>query len=344
MRGRVNNKRPRIGIDILGSDTAPEAFFSAVKKLYDTYRDTAEFVIFGNEATPSSEIPFILAKEVITMEDDPLVAVRRKKDSSLLMGMRMLQKKEIDAFVSAGNTGALIAAAKMHLSTLPGIARPALMALMPTQKKEIAVLDIGANVAYKGDHLLQFASMGIAYQKTRGVTHPTVGLLNIGAEQKKGTPELREAYQRMQSLNKPGIAQPVFVGNIEGRDVFKGEIDVLVTDGFTGNIFLKTAEGIASFILGELSHKLGKEAPPSIQEAFTNLYEGLHNTINSGAIISGVEGVVVKCHGNASPEALVASIKSAIRLLEYRFLEKIKLQLSIDTQLSKISSIFGKFS
>lgn len=344
MRGKVNHPKPRIGIDLLGSDTAPEQFFKSVKDFYAECQDSVDFVVFGNAQTTASEFTCIATKDIITMEDDPLTAVRRKKESSMILGMRMLQKKEIDAFVSAGNTGALIASSKMCLSTLPGIARPALLALMPTQKSEIAVIDIGANVSYKVDYLLQFASMGIAYQKSRGIASPTVGLLNIGTEQKKGTPELREAYKLLMSLNKPGAASPTFVGNIEGRDVFKGEIDVLVTDGFTGNVFLKTAEGIAGFILDQLWDKVEPEAPHAFKEAVGALYQRLHYAEYPGAIICGVDGVVVKCHGNSSPQALINGIKGAKRLVEHKFLEKIKAQLALDNQSFSLSSLFGKFS
>lgn len=239
----------------------------------------------------------------------------------------MLQEKKLDAFISAGNTGALVASAKMCLRMLPGIARPALLALMPTQKKEVAVIDIGANISYKVEHLLQFAQMGIAYQKSRGINYPTVGLLNIGTEQKKGTPTLREAYKQLQALNQTSSASPTFVGNIEGRDVFKGGIDILVTDGFTGNIFLKTAEGIASFILDELWERMEQEATLSVKQAFGSLHHRLSHTEFPGAIICGIDGVVVKCHGNAAPAALISSIKGAIRLVEHQFLSKIKAQL-----------------
>lgn len=341
MRGKVKSHLPRIGIDLLGSDTEPELFFEAVQEFYDRYEGDTEFIVFGNSATISSKFQCIVAKETITMEENPLVAVRRKKESSLLLGIRMLQRKELDAFISAGNTGALIASSKMCLSMLPGIARPALLVVLPSQKKEIAVLDVGANINYKVDHLVQFASMGIAYQKSRGIANPVVGLLNIGTEQKKGTPELQEAYKRLQSLNQ---SASVFAGNIEGRDVFKGEIDVLITDGFTGNVFLKTAEGIASFILERLYNQTHEAPPSSLKEAVATLHHRLNHIEFPGAILCGVEGVVIKCHGNSTPEALINSVKGAMRLVEHRFLDRIKNQMDLDSQAFTFSSLFGKFS
>jgi glycerol-3-phosphate acyltransferase PlsX len=327
MRGKAKSHPPRVGIDLLGSDTAPELFFEAVQEFYDQCEGDVEFVVFGNDATVSSKFRCIVAKEAIAMEENPLVAVRRKKESSLVLGIRMLQKKELDAFVSAGNTGALIASAKMCLSMLPGIARPALLVLLPSQSKEIAVLDVGANINCKVNHLIQFASMGIAYQKSRGVINPTVGLLNIGTEQRKGTPELQEAYKRLQSLNRHAST---FIGNIEGRDVFKGDIDVLITDGFTGNVFLKTAEGIANFILEKLYEQTHDAPPSSLKQAVATLHHRLNHIEFPGAILCGVEGVIVKCHGNSTPQALINGIKGAMRLVEHQFLGKIKNQLDLD--------------
>ena len=257
---------PRIGVDLMGSDTSPHDLFSAVL-LFSEQNPSVELVICVTQDVLdeiSCPFPTLIATDVISMEDDPSVAVRRKKNSSMAQGLRLLKERRIDAFVSAGNTGALFLTAKKNLSTLPGIDRPALLTVLPTQGREIAVLDVGANIAVKAKHILQFAAMGIAYQKSRGVEHPTVGLLNIGTEAQKGTPELREAYQALDTLNRDRM---VFVGNVEGRDAFKGDIDVLVTDGFTGNVFLKTAEGIAAFIWEELEQMATTRGPIPPQSA-----------------------------------------------------------------------------
>ncbi|MBS0616129.1 MAG: phosphate acyltransferase PlsX [Verrucomicrobia bacterium] len=317
---------PRIGVDLMGSDSSPHDLFSAVLQL-SQQQPSIELVVFAT-APVLDEIscPFeaVIAKDFITMDDDPLVAVRKKKDSSMALGLRLLKEKRIDAFVTTGNTGALLLSAKKNLSTLPGIERPALLTVLPTQGRDLAVLDVGANLAVKPRHMLQFAAMGIAYQKSRGVELPTVGLLNIGSEAQKGTPELRAAYAELESLNHDRM---VFVGNIEGRDAFLGDIDVLVTEGFTGNIFLKTAEGISAFIWEELEETATIEAPPHLKNLLTKLRHRLHYAEYPGAILCGVDGIVVKCHGDASPEALLSGIKGAIRLAEHNFLERIKSQL-----------------
>lgn len=338
-RGQINSsalrsaRPPRIGIDLMGSDTPPEILLQGLLTLLKEQDTAADLFLFAT-AEVLKQIPKtppvtpVLVTEVITMKDDPISAVRKKKDSSINRGMRMLASKELDAFISAGNTGALLTSAKVLLPMLPGIARPALLTLLPTKTKEVAVLDVGANVSFKVKHLLQFASMGIAYQKSRGIAHPTVGLLNIGSEEKKGTKELQEAYQKLRELNKSDPDHPVFLGNIEGRDVFQSDIDVLVTDGFTGNVFLKTAEGIAAVILDHLQTVFLEERFSPLKETLSRLHHRLHYAEYPGAILCGVEGIVVKCHGDCGPEAMISSVKGTIRLVKHSFLENIKTQLT----------------
>lgn len=325
---KATKDSPRIGIDLMGSDTPPEALFQAVLQLTEENL-SAEFILFATKEVfgeLSCPLEMVVVKEVISMEDDPIHVVRRKKDSSISVGMRLLKEKRIDAFVSAGNTGALLLSAKMSLEMLPGIDRPALLTLLPTKGKEVAVLDVGANLTLKTKHILQFAAMGIAYQKSRGVAHPTVGLLNVGTEAKKGTPQLREAYQKLEALNRDVLT---FIGNVEGRDAFQGDFDVLVTDGFSGNVFIKTAEGIAAFIFEELEQDSLDGCSPHLQGILNKLRHRLHYAEYPGAILCGVDGIVVKCHGDSSSVALMNGIKGAIRLVEHDFLEKIKKQLTV---------------
>ncbi len=327
MKLRKTNPHPfRIGIDLMGCDTAPEDIYRAVLQLLED-GFPGQIIFFASaeisgELDPSLHI--VKCSQVIQMNDDPLSAVRRKKDSTLCQGLRFLKDNKIDAFVSAGNTGALLLAATTTLKTLKGIDRPALLALLPTKKKQIAVLDVGANLSLKSEHILQFAAMGIAYQKSRGIANPTVGLLNIGTEAIKGTPQLREAYIKLDAMNRD---EQFFAGNVEGKDVFQGHIDVLVTDGFTGNVFLKTAEGIAAFILEELEMTSRETSFSHLKHELASLRSRLHYAEYPGAILCGVNGVVVKCHGDSSPETFIHGIKGALRLVEHGFLEKIKSQL-----------------
>ncbi len=322
----VQSNPVRIGVDLMGSDTPPEDLYRATLQLMEE-GFPAEIVLFASkevcgEIPPSLEI--VPSSETIEMDDDPIQAVRRKKDASLCQGIRFLQEKKIDAYVSAGNTGALLLAAKTTLKTLPGIERPALLTLLPTSKREIAVLDIGANLTLKSKHILQFAAMGMAYQKSRGIAAPTVGLLNVGTEARKGTPQVREAYAKLETLNRD---QQIFVGNVEGKDVFQGDIDVLVTDGFTGNIFLKTAEGIATFILEQLELSSRETTFSHLKHELTNLKSRLLITEHPGAILCGVDGIVIKCHGDCTPLMFTSGIKGALRLVHHNFLENIRSQL-----------------
>jgi glycerol-3-phosphate acyltransferase PlsX len=318
-----------VGIDLMGSDASPEVLLHAVHALIDEYQNAAHLTVFGTHTVlralgQARGVERVETPDVIRMEDAPLAAVRRKKNSSICLGMKLLQQKQLDAFVSAGNTGALFASANMCLPILPGIDRPALLTLLPTQLGEVAVLDVGANVTWRAHHLLQFALMGAAYQKCCGVEHPSIGLLNIGTEAKKGTPEIRHAYALLQGLGKS------FLGNIEGRDVFQGRVDVLVTDGFTGNVFLKTAEGIAAFILEQIEAHAAEETAPGIGSFLSALRQRLHHAEYPGAFLCGIDGIVVKCHGDASPRGLINGVKGALRLIQYGFLDKIKAFLAKD--------------
>lgn len=324
----------RIGIDLLGSDIPPSELLKAVLLFLQELDPSVHLTLFG---TPSvfagtvshGNVLFHTVENAITMEDAPLAAIRAKRNSSLCTGISLLKKGHLDAFISAGNTGALIACAKIELPELPHVERPALLTLLPTKKREIAVLDVGANTSYKASHLVQFAAMGIAYQKSRGIQVPKVGLLNIGSEAKKGTPELQLAYNQLLSLSQKKESSFCFSGNIEGRDVFQGEIDVLVTDGFTGNVFLKTAEGIAAVMIEELQNPLIEECPSSIKGVLAEMRQRLHYAEYPGAILCGIDGIVIKCHGNAGPPSLIRSIAVASRLVQHRFLDKIKEELRL---------------
>ena len=328
-------KRPRIGIDLLGCDLAERRL---LKTLLETPFDGSHpplYTLYGTEETfhgfhETEDFSFHVVTEVIQPEDAPLSAIRIKKDSSLVVGVHALKDYTIDAFITAGNSGSLLAASTLSLSLLPTIDRPGFITLMPTKDDPIAVIDVGANVSVEPKHLLQFAKMGIAYQKSRGIEKPTVGLLNIGEEKKKGTPKHQEAYKLLSQLNEEApLDAPTFTGNIEGRDVFRGAIDVLVTDGFTGNVFLKTAEGIAGFILDQMENVGPLSSIPGVKSMINALHNRLHFAQYPGALLCGVEGVVIKCHGASSADAFIHSIHGASHLVKNFFLEKIRMELGV---------------
>lgn len=330
----------RIGVDLMGSDRSPTLLFKAVEQAAAEFPhvDFVVFVtqtalddIFLHQSIPFHPRPayleFQIVSDVIEMQDEPLVAIRQKKNSSLVLGLKFLRKRYLDGFVSAGNTGALIAGATLSLPLLPGIKRPALLAVLPTEKGKVAIVDVGGNVSYKACHLVQFAQLGVAYQQCLGgIAHPRVALLNIGVESKKGTSEVRQAYQLMQSLAQKENMR--FVGNVEGREVFQGAVDVLVTDGFTGNVLLKTSEGVSSFILHQIQASL-QELPVEQRTSILRHLQPLFDYEEyNGAIICGVDRVAVKCHGQSSSKGFFSGIQGAIRLVQNGFIHQIKQQLA----------------
>lgn len=301
------NKSIQIGIDLMGHDNAPEVLIKTLQQL--SLPEHVRLLAIGlpEYAHLASPLAYHSALEVIEMNDAPLAAVRKKKGSSLCAGLRLLKEKQIDAFVSAGNTGALVSASKMILGMKKNFSRPALLTLLPTKKNLLAVVDVGANVEAKASQLIQFAFMGAAYQQIRGIELPAVGLLNIGSESMKGTSELRLAYERLSTLSSSLPFR--FVGNVEGNLAFEGDIDVLVTDGFTGNIFLKTSEGIANLLLDKLFIHIPKEI---LAPHLATLKRQLHYDEYPGALLAGVEGTVIKCHGYSSPKSFASAIHGAI--------------------------------
>lgn len=326
---------PKIGIDLTGGDYPPESLFEHLLLIEEALLPAPHLVAFAPEGlvahfetlvhktSSKMHISFVKTQEPISMEEHPLTSIRLKKQSPTLMGLTMLREGKIDAFVSTGNTGALIGGATLILKMIKEIKRPGLLAMLPTLLKPLVVIDVGANVACRAQHLMQFARMGIAYQKCLGIAHPKVALLNIGAEKEKGRVEMRETYKKLELLNKDP-AHPVFIGNIEGRRVFKGVTDVLVTDGFSGNIFLKTAEGMTSFIV----EKLGEEnLHQPEKKGYTQLMLLLDYAEYPGALICGVEGIVIKCHGYSNARAIHRGIQGAINLVKTGFLDKLKTQL-----------------
>lgn len=275
----------------MGNDHSPSALLDAIRTI-----PTEK----GVELVP------IESSEIVQMDDSPISALRKKKNASMFAGLRMLKMGQLDAFVSAGNSGALVLGSKLILSTLPGITRPAFLSYVPARKHPVAVLDLGANIQCKAEHLVQFALMATAYLQTMGVTTPKIGLLNIGEEPIKGTSELRLAYHLLQTYENPPFK---FAGNIEGKSVFDGDVEALVTDGFTGNIFLKTAEGMASLILDQMPK----------DPLFAHLKKNLHYAEYPGALLLGVKGLVVKSHGYSSIVAILNAVRGTIERVKKDF-------------------------
>lgn len=323
-----------IAVDLMGSDTPPHDLFLGVLHACTDLPKEVRFLCFVTEAvlphlagslgSYAERIAFQVVPEVIHMTDSPLLAIRRKKKSSLLAGIQAVKAKSVAAFVTPGNTGALLAASTLVLPLLPGIDRPALLAHLPTKQQTMAVLDVGGIVSVKADHLVQYARMGAAYQRCcLDVAKPKVGLLNIGTESKKGTEELRQAYEILRSTPSTSFE---FVGNIEGRDAFDGKVDVIVTDGFAGNIFLKTSEGTSAFILEKLREQLSTYSE-ELRDQFSRIQGFFDYAEYRGATLCGVEGIVVKCHGYSSAKAMYHAIEGCYALTKQQFVSRIKSEL-----------------
>lgn len=310
----------------MGSDEPPHVLFEAVRRISVSSDSPCTFFViakdFEIEETPHI-IP-ILAGSVIAPEDSPLTAARRKKDSSIAIGIRMLKEKQIDAFVSAGNTGALVALSHLHLDLLPQMTAPALMVLLPKENGKVAVLDVGANISFKPHHLIEYAKIGRLYrQLVDGISDPKVSLLNIGVEEKKGTGAIKEGFR---ILNEFYEGKGIFLGNVEGRDVFENGTDVLVTDGFTGNVFLKTCEGVSSFLFDYFRRHLSqREGMGTILRAFQQQF---NYSEHPGALLCGLDALVVKCHGNSDVHAFANGIKGAIDLVQKDVIRKMREVLS----------------
>ncbi len=302
----------RIALDVMGTDEAPASEIAgALDALEDQDHLTVvlvgdeeqiEAVLSGHSGDFEGRVEVVHAPEVIGPGDSPASAVRRRPDSSIVRGVRLQKEGEVDAFVSAGSTGAVMAASLILLRPLPGVARPAIGTLLPTAGAPTLMLDAGANVDCKPLHLLQFARLGDIYaQDLMGVERPRVALLNIGEEPEKGDELALEAHAL---LAGSGLH---FVGNVEGRDIIQGACDVLVCDGFVGNVLLKFYESVAEFVIGLLSREMNRVgADFDLKEVFRVLDYSEYG----GAPLLGVNGVTIICHGSSPPKA----IRNAIRV------------------------------
>jgi glycerol-3-phosphate acyltransferase PlsX len=322
----------KIAIDVMGGDKAP---YETIKGGVEALKETeCEIVLIGDSDIIEKEllkysydhdrISVIHASEIIENEDKPVKAIKKKDDSSMVVGLKLLRKKEIDGFVSAGNTGALLAGSLLKVGRIKGIDRPALGVAIPTVKGFSVLLDSGANVECKPRNLREFAIMGGIYSRyVLSVENPKVGLINVGTEEEKGTAMIKEAYGMIkedETIN--------FVGNIEGRTILDGEVDVIVCDGFTGNVLLKFLEGMAkSFgtLLKEvfLSSFKTKIGALLIKSELGIFKKKLDYKEYGGAPLLGINGNVVKAHGSSDSRAIKNAIKYAEKFAYSNVTDKI---------------------
>src|SRR5437879_7622965 len=313
-----------IALDAMGSDRAPRPEIEGAIQAARHYG--ARVLLVGREPqiraelerhAAAAELPLeiVHASEVIRMDDKAAKAVRSKRDSSMRVGLRLVREGRASGFVTAANTGAAMATAKMVLGALPGVDRPALAAVFPTSAGKAAILlDVGANVDCKPHNLEQFAVMGEIYSRSIFGTHrPRVGLLSIGEEETKGNELTRESFQLLKQL-------PLnFVGNVEGRDLYNGEVDVIVTDGFVGNVALKISEGVANLVRSALKESLKATITRQVgallsRSAFTDFKKGVDQTEYGGAPLLGGKGVCIITHGSSDANAMRNAVRVAAEL------------------------------
>lgn len=327
-----------IALDAMGSDRAPKPEVEGA--IQAARRFGIPVTLVGPEETLRAELgrhPFSRslpitishASEVISMEDKAVQAVRAKRDSTMRVGLRLVRDGQAGAFITAGNTGAAMATAKMVLGGVPGVDRPALVAIIPTAIGTVStLLDVGANVDCKAHNLEQFAVMGEIYFRSMfGTAKPRVGLLSIGEEEGKGNEVTREAYQLLKQL-------PInFVGNVEGRDIYNGKIDVIVADGFVGNVALKTSEGVANLVRAILKETLAATITRQVgyllsRSAFSDFKKRLDHTEYGGAPLLGVKGACFITHGSSNANAIKNAVRVAADFVDRKITADIEMQLA----------------
>ena len=322
----------KIVVDAMGGDHAPENVVAGAVDAVNAYRVPVVLVGIAEHVEaelkkykyPKDLIEIVHAPEVVAMDDHAIASIRQKKNSSITVGVGLLKKDGYDAFISAGNTGAVVAASTVVLGMIPGVDRPGIGCVIPTLKKFSFMIDLGANTAAKPEHLLQYAKMAKVYARlVLEIPHPSVGLLNIGAEEGKGTELEKEAHKILEEK------EPDFIGNIEANEIFTGKAHCVVCDGYVGNVALKVSEGLMESV-GILMKREIKKNPIAILGALllkSSLSEARRSIDYSeygGAPLLGVDGLVLISHGRSSPKAIRNAIRAAIREVEHDVLAKIK--------------------
>ena len=322
----------KIAVDAMGGDYAPEAIVKGVMLAREKFNDI-EFQLYGKEAeirkylTDDRNITIIHTDEKINSDDEPVKAIRRKKQASMVLAAQAVKEGRADAILSAGNTGALLAAGLFVVGRIKGIERPGLMSTLPVigSTGGFDMLDLGANADNKPEHLVKYAILGSYYaENVRKVAQPKVAFLNNGTEDSKGNELTKKAFELLKAT--PEIN---FIGNIEAREILEGRADVVVTDGFTGNAVLKSIEGTALSMMKLLKHAIldsgvkGKMGALLLKDGLKDLKNQMDYSKHGGAVLFGLKAPVIKAHGSSKEEAVYATIKQIHTMLESRVVEKL---------------------
>ncbi len=312
----------KVAVDAMGGDNAPKEVVKGAVDAVSTRDDIKVFLIGQEDAVreelaqytyPADRIEVIHAPEVIEMAEPPVMAIRKKKQSSMVVGMNMVKQKEADAFVSAGSSGAVLVGGQVIVGRIKGIERPPLAPLIPTEKGVSLLIDCGANVDARASHLVQFAKMGAIYMESVvGIKNPRVAIVNIGAEEEKGNALVKETFPLLKECKDIN-----FVGSIEAREIPHGEADVIVCEAFTGNVILKLYEGLSSTLIGVIKKGLMSTVKSKIGAALA--LPSLKKTLKAfdasqygGAPLLGLNGLVVKTHGSSKAKEITNSIYQCV--------------------------------
>lgn len=326
-----------IALDAMGGDHGPKVVTAAAKQVLASVRNL-RLILVGDQEVLTDQLNALgmqvgenlrihHASQKVEMDESPATALRSKKDSSMRVAINLVKQGEAQACVSAGNTGALMATAKFVLKTLPGIDRPAICTALPTMHGHTHVLDLGANIGSEPEHLLQFAVMGsVLVSSLENIANPTVGLLNIGEEDIKGDETVKAAAKLI------GASDLNYYGFVEGDDIFKGTVDVVVCDGFVGNVALKTSEGVAKMISHFMKQEFKKNFRTKLAALFAmpvlkNFKKRIDPREYNGASLLGLQGIVIKSHGSADEFSFANAIRVAIAECDHNVPQKIASQL-----------------
>ena len=326
----------RLALDTMGGDHGPAPIVGGAALALSAHPDLA-LALVGDRAQldplvaaaalPAGRVEVVHTADVVEMREKPAEAFRRKPEASVFRAWRLLAEGAVDGLVSAGNTGAVVAGGLMTRRFLKGVNRPGIATVMPNAKGRCVIMDVGANVFPKPRHLLQYGAMGSVFARhILGIDRPTLGLMNVGEEEGKG----HELVQKTYELFRASPLKDRFVGNIEGRDIHRGAVDVVVTDGFTGNVVLKLSEGVLEFVLGLVNNEViaplqaGREEAQRAMQALVAKY---HYSAIGGAPLLGVEGVCIICHGSSKEKSIASALAVAVQDVRVQLNAKIVTEL-----------------
>lgn len=328
----------RIAVDVMGGDHGCEVVIEGVKRALESELNISTLYLVGNQAEVEAalavgrlhdrRVEVVHASEVLTMDDKPVNALRKKRDCSIARAIELVRERKADAVISRGNTGGIFAAATFKLGRLPGVDRGAIATVIPTPESAFVLLDAGANIECKPLHLVQYAVMGSVYaREVLGVRNPRVGLMSIGREDSKGNELTLESFRLLKQTDLN------FVGNVEGHDLFENYADVVVCDGFVGNVILKTCESLALAMFAMLRHELTRNPKRKLggllaQNAFRAIKRRLDPEGHGGAPLLGFAGTVMKAHGSSRERAITSAIRVTTETVQHHVHEIIAREIA----------------